>query len=64
VSFVTLRRGLDQDQGRAIFWSLLGLYVACGGGAWVAERTGVQPTLPLMATLLVLVTRQTLTRAR
>jgi hypothetical protein len=64
VSFVTLRRGLDREQGRAIFWSVLGLYVACGGGAWVAERTGVQPTLPLMVTLLVLVTRQTLTRAR
>src|SRR5207244_1042393 len=64
LSFVTLRRGLDQGQGRAIFWCALGLYVVCGCGPWVAQRTGVQLTLPFMTALLILVTRQTLTAAR
>ena len=63
LSFVALRRGLDRDQGRTIFWSALGLYVVCGCGPWVAQRTGVQPTLPLMLALLILLSRRTLTAA-
>jgi alpha-1,2-mannosyltransferase len=62
--FATLRRGLERDRGRAIFWCAVALYVMCGCGPWVAQRTGVQLTLPLMTALLILVTRQTLTAAR